>query len=434
MIIHLPRTGFACRILQEFFAISRLSGTEFGIMEDMGRKYQEKARPVRNVIVLARLIYSSGRSILSGIFNHLSDGHPWRVRILQADEEFTESVVAQAEESGVDGMILTLPGKPGALERVVASSIPTVFMNLDGDAIRRRTNAAIISVDNDAIGREGARHLLSCGRFASFAFVHGRPVADDWSLERAKAFRKALASSGRPLFEYLSREPVGDDADVRDLTDFLVSLPKPAGVMSTFDGRATQVLNVCAAAGLDVPRQIAVIGVDNDESLCNFSSPPLSSVLPDFEGGGRMAAEELESLMAKPSARGPHVLRIPVKKVVVRESTAPLPPATTLVESAMDYIRAHAAEGVTPTGVVRHLGVSRRLAELRFAELRGETIRAAIERERLERVKRLLKTTALPIGHIAAETGFKSVARLSHLFRQRMGTSPLQWRKQRPGK
>ena len=401
-------------------------------MKTMDSNFLGKARPVRNVIVLARLIYASGRSILSGIFNHLSDGHPWRVRILQDDEEFTESVVAQAEESGVDGMILTLPGQLGALERVVASSIPTVFMNLDGEALRRRANAAFISVDNAAIGREGARHLLSCGRFASFAFVYGRSVTADWAQERADAFHKTLASSGRPFFEYLSREPVGDDADVRDLTDFLVSLPKPAGVMSTFDVRATQVLNVCASAGIDVPRQIAVIGVDNDESLCNFSSPPLSSVLPDFEGGGRMAAEELEALMAKPRARTARVLRIPVKKVVVRESTAPLPPATTLVESAMDYIRTHAAEGVTPSDVVRHLGVSRRLAELRFAELRGETIRAAIEKERLSRVKRLLRNTSRPIGAIAQETGFKSVARLSHLFRQRTGLSPLQWRKQRP--
>ena len=398
----------------------------------MDRNHLGKAKPICNVIVLVKLLYSSGRSILSGIFSHLSDGHPWRVRILQTNEEFTESVVAQAEESGVDGMILTLPGRSGALERVAASSIPTVFMNLDVDSIRRRTNAAFISVDNAAIGREGARHLLSCGRFASFAFVHGRPVDDAWSQERANAFRKTLASSGRPLFEYHSREPVGDDVDVRDLTDFLLSLPKPAGVMALFDIRATHVLNACAAAGLDVPRHVALIGVDNDEFFCNFSSPPLSSVLPDFEGGGRMAAEELEALMAKPRTRAPRVLRIPVKRVVVRESTAPLPPATTLVESAVEYIRAHAAEGVTPSDVVRHLGVSRRLAELRFGELRGETIRAAIEKERLSRVKRLLRSTSRPIGAIAQETGFKSVARLSHLFRQRYGLSPLQWRKQRP--
>jgi transcriptional regulator GlxA family with amidase domain len=102
------------------------------------------------------------------------------------------------------------------------------------------------------------------------------------------------------------------------------------------------------------------------------------------------------------------------------------------VESAVDYIRAHVAEGVTPSDVVRHLGVSRRLAELRFGELRGETIRAAIEKERLSRVKYLLRSTSRPIGAIAQETGFNSVARLSHLFRQRTGLSPLQWRKQRP--
>ena len=200
--------------------------------------------------------------------------------------------------------------------------------------------------------------------------------------------------------------------------------------MATYDGRATHILNACSAAGLAVPRQIAVIGVDNDEFFCNFSSPPLSSVLPDFEGGGRMAAEELEALVAGRGTRSPNVVPIPVKKVVARESTAPLPPATALVESALAYIRAHAAEGATPTDVVRHLGVSRRLAELRFRELRGGTIRAAIEKERLDHVKRLLRTTTRPIGRIAEETGFGSADCLSRLFRQRTGKSPRAWRAQ----
>ena len=220
---------------------------------------------------------------------------------------------------------------------------------------------------------------------------------------------------------------VADDADFRALTDFLASLPKPAGVMTTYDGRAAHVLNVCSAAGLAVPHQVAVIGVDNDEFFCNFSSPPLSSVLPDFEGGGRMAAEMLENLMAGHRPREAH---IPVRKVVVRESTAPLPPATALVESALAFIRAHATEGATAADVVRHLGVSPRLAELRFRELRGETIRAAIEKERLDLVKRLLRTTARPIGSIAREAGFKSPIRLSLLFHQRTGQSPRAWRAQ----
>ena len=389
---------------------------------------RREKQPVRDVIVLVNLLFVSGRSFLSGVFSHFADGHLWRVRILQSDGEFTESVAAQAEESGVDGIILTLPGRPGALERVASSSIPAVFVNVDGgEALRRRPRAAFLSVDHAAIGREGARHLLSCGKFASFAFVHVTPEADGWSHARSDAFRKVLAESGRPFFEYPSRVTVADDADFRALTDFLASLPKPAGVMTTYDGRAAHVLNVCSAAGLAVPRQVAVIGVDNDEFFCNFSSPPLSSVLPDFEGGGRMAAEMLENLMAGHRPREAH---IPVRKVVVRESTAPLPPATALVESALAFIRAHATEGATAADVVRHLGVSPRLAELRFRELRGETIRAAIEKERLDLVKRLLRTTARPIESIAREAGFKSPIRLSLLFHQRTGQSPRAWRAQ----
>ncbi len=401
-------------------------------MAAMNRKITRKVRPIRNVIVLVKLLYASGRSVLSGIFSHLSAGYPWRVRLLQSEDELTESVIAQAEEAGVDGMILTLPGRPKALARVAASSIPTVFMNLHDDRLSQRERSVFLSVDNAAIGREGARHLLSCGKFASFAFVHMTPDTDAWSQERSNAFRKTLAASGRTIVEYPSRERIGDDTDHRDLTDFLVSLPKPTGVMVACDARAAHVLSACSGVGLSIPRQVAVIGVDNDEFFSNFSSPPLSSVLPDFEGGGRMAAEALEALMAQRPQQMPRETLIPVKKVIMRESTAPLPPSTTLVEGALAFIRAHAVEGITPTDVVRHLGVSRRLAELRFQELRGETIRATIEKERLDRVKRLLRTTARPIGHIAEETGFRSVDRLSRLFKQRTGLSPLQWRKQRP--
>jgi len=384
------------------------------------------------VTVLIKLLYTSGRDFLSGIFSHISGGHPWRIRILQSDDELTEGAVVQAEESGVDGMILTLPGRPEGLARIIASPIPAVFVNLDDRMARRRAKAAFLSLDNAAIGREAARHLLSCGKFASFAFVHVTPDANEWALERAKSFRETLAAGGRPYFEYPPRDTVGDDADFRTLTDFLVSLPKPTGIMTVYDLRATQILNVCSAAGLDVPRQVAVVGVDDDESLCNVSSPPLTSVLPDFVGGGRLAAEALEALMEGRRGKTPRFQRIPVDRVVVRESTAPLPPATALVDNAVAYIRAHATAGVTPTDVVRHLGVSRRLAELRFRELRGETIRAIIEKERLDRVKHLLRTTTRPIWRIANETGFGSADSLTRLFRQRMGLSPLQWRKQRP--
>ncbi len=398
----------------------------------MKRKTTRKARPIRDVIVLVKLLYASGRSVLSGVFSYLAEGHPWRIRLLQSTEELTESVVRQAEETGVDGMILTLEGTPGAMARLAESSIPTVFVNVDGDALRRRKKAAFLLSDNAAIGRECARHLLSCGKFASFAYIHMATKDADWSQARADAFRKMLAPSGRPFTEYAARNTVGDDADNRDLMDFLVSLPMPAGVMAAFDARAAHVLNACATAKLAVPRQIAVIGVDNDEFIGNYSSPSLSSVQPDFEGGGRRAAELLANLMDGHGGQSADKAFIPVKKVFVRESTAHLPPATPLVESALAFIRAHALEGVTPSDVVRHLGVSRRLAELRFAELRGETIRAAIEKEKLDRVKRLLRTTSRPIGRIAEETGFKSGDRLSRLFKQRTGLSPLQWRKQRP--
>ena len=109
----------------------------------------------------------------------------------------------------------------------------------------------------------------------------------------------------------------------------------------------------------------------------------------------------------------------------------PIPPATLLVRRGLAYIRAHAAEGVRPDDVAAHLGVSRRLAELRFSQICGQTIRHAIENERLDRAKRMLRGASPSLTRIAAALGFRSASHLSHLFKKRFKLSPRAWRQTR---
>ena len=380
-------------------------------------------------MILVQLDQGSGRRFLSGVFRHLAAGHPWRIRLLQKPEELTIDTVRDCVREGVDGFILTKPGEPGYVGAIAASGIPTVFSSVGGEALALRDNVSFLWNDSADIGRRGARHLLSCGDFASFAFVHECTDGLDWSTEQAAAFRQTLAATGRPFFESPARDDIGSEEDRRALTDFLVSLPKPAGVMACWDRRAVTVLDVCSAAKLEVPHQVAVLGSDNDEFYCAFSIPPLSSVMADHEGIGYQAAVELDDLMAGRRGGEPRQIRMSARKVVARESTAYIPPATALVRKALAFIGEHATEGIAPGDVVRHLGVSRRLAELRFAELEGRTIRSSIEDVRLDRVKHLLKTTSRPLILITEETGFKSAAHLSRLFKARTSLSPLAWRK-----
>ena len=394
----------------------------------MKKRDKSRFNTVRKVLVLVRLKYSSGRKFLSGLFNYLSDGHACHLKLLQEPDELTAETLSNAKREGVDGLIITLPGTSESMAALAKSDIPAVFVNIYDKAMAKRRNTSFIWTDNADIARKGASHLMSCGNFMSFAYVHSLPSHAIWSNERADAFREALRQKGRSMTEFPASADLGSETDTAALAKFLADLPKPTAVMASFDWRATHILDACEVAELDVPRQVAVLGVDDDEFFCPFSVPPLSSVQPNFAAIGEKAATELAALIAKRRGGAQRHIHMAAAKVIARESTAPIPPATSLVRNALAFIKEPAFEGITPSEVARRLGVSRRLADLRLAELRGETLKSAIEGERLSRVRHLLKTTERPIVRIAEETGFKSTTHLSHLFRKRFGMSMLEFR------
>ena len=174
---------------------------------------------------------------------------------------------------------------------------------------------------------------------------------------------------------------------------------------------------------------MAVLGVDNDELICENAHPRLSSVQPDFEEEGRLAAETLDVLMhGKKLAE--RTLLVGAKGIVQRESTAELSHAGQLVQKAVAYINRHALDGIVVNDVVRHLKCSRRLADLRFRELQGRTILDAITERRLDEVKHRLARTRDKIDAIASACGYRNPTYLKNLFKKRFGMSMSEWRNQ----
>ena len=165
-----------------------------------------------------------------------------------------------------------------------------------------------------------------------------------------------------------------------------------------------------------------MLGVDNDTLICENTHPRLSSVMPDFEGEGYLAAETLDSMM---HGEGPNscVLLADIKEVVRRESTCELSSAGRLVQKAVVYIDRHALEGIGVEDVVRHLKCSRRLADLRFRELQKRSILQAITERRLDEVKRRLRETREKIDSIAASCGYTNPNYLKNLFKKRFAMS-----------
>jgi LacI family transcriptional regulator len=287
---------------------------------------------------------------------------------------------------------------------------------------------AYIRNDDIHIGGMGARYLVSLGNRRSYGFI---PTVSHqyWSADRYAGFKQELAKRGLECAFFRSPAPAGSHEDFSALKAWLMSLPKPCAVMAAWDTRATQAIQMCTEAHVKIPDQLALLGVDNDELLDESTTPPLSSILPDHEKLGYVAARALESLMRGGRHATDVVFRARPKQLVERESANASAPAAHLITRAMSFINRNATKGITVDDVVTFLGVSRRLADLRFHQFAGETINAAIVRVRLDAVKKLLATTNRPIHTISEACGYSDLAYLKKLFKQRFGVTMREWRK-----
>lgn len=281
----------------------------------------------------------------------------------------------------------------------------------------------------EEVGREAARHFLSQGFCRSYAFVPDL-ANHPWSRLRGQAFAAEMRRNGFRVAAYRAQDK---GYDLPRLGGWLGGLPRPAGVFAAFDDRAVQVLEACRDAALEVPREIAVIGVDNDMLICPHTTPPLTSVQPDHMRIGALAVERLLEMMEGRRLQRPERLVVGVERVAVRESTVPVSQSGRLVQRALAYIQNHYAETLRPRDVVAALRVSRRLADLRFAEVQGESIGKAILRTRLEAVCRRLADTNDSIEETAAACGFQRIERLRSAFMSRYGVSMSQYRAQNHG-
>ena len=221
---------------------------------------------------------------------------------------------------------------------------------------------------------------------------------------------------------------------VLSLEDFERELPTietPMAIFAAFDLLSTGVMKACRKANLSIPNDAAVLSVDNDASLCENTSPTLSSIRLAHESLGYSAAKALDALMAGKRVKTNEEL--PPIDVIARNSTTHLPPARLLVDRAVRIIEDNGPKGIRVTDIARQLGVSTSLLKLRFQQTRNCSLRDTLITTRLNEVTRLLKTSDYPVSQIARMCGFSSPVILNHLFKRKFGTSPGKWRKiQRP--
>lgn len=192
---------------------------------------------------------------------------------------------------------------------------------------------------------------------------------------------------------------------------------------------AAEALNICSELNVSVPGEMAILGIDDDEAVCENATVSLSSIRPNFEEAGRVAADFLEARMeAGGRFKGPFQRYFAASGVVRRASTRRLAYNDATVLKALEVIRRRACKGLKPKDVVSEMPESRRTIEYRFRKLRGRSIMDEILSVRLERAKQLLVRRDMPIEAIAEACGWKSTARLRTFFREVEGVSTSEWR------
>ncbi len=392
----------------------------------------EKAK-IRRIAVVLRLSYASGRDLLYGISQYARRKCRWQFHVINFQGDATAEELHSAVAGGkLDGIIANGADNQAIAKVLEASSIPLVVIGARTPLLTRKDAIAFVHNDDIAIGRRGAEYLASLGRFRSYGFIARSVDSCNYvPVLRERGFRSALDNVGCNVRTYATAVNVkrGSYDDINRLGEWLKALPKPAAIMAAHDLRAMHVIEAAKASGLVIPNDIALIGVDNDELVCETSEPTLTSIAPDHVRLGELAAACLRRIIKNPSSMSFESL-LPVKTVIERLSTRHVAPSVHLVERATSYIRRNALKGIGAVDVVRHLGVSRRLADVRFRQATGQSILSAIMKTRLDEVKRRLRDTDTPIAKITAACGFHGENYAKKLFKSRFGVSMTKWRAQ----
>ena len=365
------------------------------------------------------------RRIIAGIARYVREAGNWS---LYAEEDPVQKLPDLPTWQG-DGIIADFDDR-----RVAAAlrgvTIPVVGIGGGRGWYDPASKTPYFLTDNTGIARLAAEHLLNCG-FRNFAYC-GYPATrvNIWSAERGRIFKETIEAAGFPCGVYTGRHSTARRwEDLQGgLSEWLGSLELPLGLMACNDARARHVLEACRRIGARVPDDVAVLGVDNDEIMCELSRPPLTSVEQGTMRMGYEAAVLLDKLMSGGNARKTEYLIAP-DGLVRRQSTDILAVTDPQLARALRFIREHACEGIQLRDVLQQVDVSCSTLAKRFRTALGRTIHAEIQRVQIERAKDLLGTTGLPIKDVARNCGFSFLQYMTTVFRRSTGYTPAEYRK-----
>lgn len=383
---------------------------------------------LKRIAVLVESSRSFGRGVLHGIADEMRTRRKWLVYYQEGG--LSEILPEWFENWEGDGIIARIENRTIA-DAILQKNIPAV----DIRGVLSTPNIPTVKTDNREIARLAAEHLAACG-FHRFAFC-GYDGAS-YSNERCTAFVEYVEAAGRKCHVFRPQEPETNTVREQEqrgweqeelLVNWLRTLPVPIGIMCCNDARGHQLLNAAHRLDLNLPDDVAVIGVDNYETICNISVPQLTSV---EQNTAQIAAEAVRLLSLQLEGEPPPTDTVLVKpcRVVARRSTDALAVNDPNLREAVRYIREHVSDEFGVEDVARAVGMSRRELERGFVSAFGHAPGREIIAARLRTVKSLLVDTDLTLYQIAEAAGFRHAEYLNVAFKRQTGMTPGRYREQ----
>jgi LacI family transcriptional regulator len=358
----------------------------------------------------------SGRQLISGVADYARHFGPWR---FHWNPQGMGDPAPFPEDTECDGVLARDVTK---VQPFVDKGIPVV-----GFAYQEAVSDELcyVKTDDAGLANVAANHFLERG-FRSFAFCGYRDLP--WSEDRAKGFAEAVGSSGFSVDVFRIPPSSGAETAHGGMIEWLKSLPRPVALMAANDEIGRQVVHLCRDAGLHVPDDCAVVGVDNDPVVCGMSNPPLSSVAIDQYRSGYEAASMLHRMM-QGEALAKRVITAPVGEITVRQSSDIFKVDDDAVVKALRFIQNNANRRLSVDEIASASGVHRRSLQRRFHDHLSVTVQKYCLEARAKYIARVICETRLSLEEVAAQCGFAEAAHLSRFFCSVRGETPSAYRR-----
>lgn len=378
------------------------------------------------VRILVLTDFSSGysRKLLKGLIRYSREVGPWsfqRMPLYFRMMYGENGVVEFARKWEADAIIAQLRNVD--IDLLNSLNVPIIVQNYN----ERNRFVANLTGNYYETGAMAARFFLSRGykHFAFYGYQHAI-----WSRERGQGFKDLVEQSGAACHILENTNPDNREwvYDHENIGQWLQSLPKPVALFACDDYYALQISETCNICSINIPDDIALLGVDNDELLCNISNPPLSSIVLDVENGGYQAAQWLHKLINEKRTEAFNIVIDPLY-VETRTSTDKYAVSDKQIRKVLNFIDHNYLNQISVKDLIVQVPLSRRVLETKFRAATGTSLYQCIQDHKINHFIRMLLTTDCTLFEAALQSGFDSYKNLSRIFRKYKSVSPIAYRK-----